>query len=127
MSVKQLWRWQGVNDKGQLEQDVVWADNRLALIITLQHQRIMPLRIKRMGVNAALWKEEQSAEIIHQLATLIHAGLTLSEGLELLAQQHPHRQWQALLRTLAHELEQGVPFSSALVSGRRYFRRSTRR
>lgn len=67
MSVKQLWRWQGVNDKGQLEQDVVWADNRLALIITLQHQRIMPLRIKRMGVNAALWKEEQSAEIIHQL------------------------------------------------------------
>lgn len=116
MSVKQLWRWQGVNDKGQLEQDVVWADNRLALIITLQHQRIMPLRIKRMSVNAALWKEEQSAEIIHQLATLIHAGLTLSEGLELLAQQHPHRQWQALLRTLAHELEQGVPFSSALVS-----------
>ncbi|MES28741.1 type IV pilin biogenesis protein [Salmonella enterica] len=116
MSVKQLWRWQGVNDKGQLEQGVVWVDNRLALIITLQHQRIMPLRIKRMGVNAALWKEEQSAEIIHQLATLIHAGLTLSEGLELLAQQHPHRQWQALLRTLAHELEQGVPFSSALVS-----------
>ncbi|SUG49446.1 type IV pilin biogenesis protein [Salmonella enterica subsp. arizonae] len=83
MTVKQLWRWQGVNDKGQLEQDVVWVDNRLALIITLQHQRIMPLRIKRMGVNAALWKEEQSAEIIHQLATLIHAGLTLSEGLEL--------------------------------------------
>ncbi|MEA7511318.1 type II secretion system F family protein, partial [Salmonella enterica subsp. enterica serovar Virginia] len=116
MSVKQLWRWQGVNDKGQLEQDVVWVDNRLALIITLQHQRIMPLRIKRIGVNAALWKEEQSAEIIHQLATLIHAGLTLSEGLELLAKQHPHRQWQALLRTLAHELEQGVPFSSALVS-----------
>ncbi|HAU8450564.1 TPA: type IV pilin biogenesis protein, partial [Salmonella enterica subsp. enterica serovar Dublin] len=116
MSVKQLWRWQGVNDKGQLEQDVVWVDNRLALIIPLQHQRIMPLRIKRIGVNAALWKEEQSAEIIHQLATLIHAGLTLSEGLELLAKQHPHRQWQALLRTLAHELEQGVPFSSALVS-----------
>lgn len=116
MSVKQLWRWQGVNDKGQLEQDVVWVDNRLALIITLQHQRIMPLRIKRIGVNAALWKEEQSAEIIHQLSTLIHAGLTLSEGLELLAKQHPHRQWQALLRTLAHELEQGVPFSSALVS-----------
>ncbi|SUI04103.1 protein transport protein HofB [Salmonella enterica subsp. indica] len=49
MNVKQLWRWQGVNDKGQLEQDVVWVDNRLALIITLQHQRIMPLRIKRHG------------------------------------------------------------------------------
>lgn len=59
MSVKQLWRWQGVNDKGQLEQDVVWVDNRLALIITLQHQRIMPLRIKRIGVNAALWKKSK--------------------------------------------------------------------
>lgn len=74
MSVKQLWRWQGVNDKGQLEQDVVWVDNRLALIITLQHQRIMPLRIKRIGVNAALWKEEQSAEIIHQLVRSFMPG-----------------------------------------------------
>ncbi|WP_411904945.1 type II secretion system F family protein, partial [Salmonella enterica] len=123
MGVKQTRGWQGGNDKGQLEQDVVLADNGLGLLITVQQQRIMPLGIKRMGVNAALWKEEQSAEIIHQLATLIHAGLTLSEGLELLAKQHPHRQWQALLSTLAHELEQGVPFSSALVSWPQVFPR----
>lgn len=37
MNVKQLWRWQGINDKGQLEQGVTWVDHRLALIITLQH------------------------------------------------------------------------------------------
>ncbi|WP_171922419.1 protein transport protein HofC [Salmonella bongori] len=115
MTVKQLWHWQGIDDKGQPEQGELWVDNRLALVIALQHQRIMPLRLKRLGVNTTLWKEEKSAEIIHQLATLLHAGLTLSEGLELLAEQHPHRQWQALLRTLAYELEQGVPFSSTLL------------
>lgn len=126
MTVKQLWHWQGINDKGQPEQGDLWADNRLALVIALQHQHIMPLRLKRLGVNTTLWKEEKSAEIIHQLATLLHAGLTLSEGLELLAEQHPHRQWQALLRTLARDLEQGVPFPAHCYPGHKYFRRSTR-
>ncbi len=42
-------------------------DNRLALIITRNISALCRF-IKRIGVNAALWKEkEQSAEIIHQL------------------------------------------------------------
>ena len=48
-------------------------------------------------------------------ATLLKAGLTLSEGLALLAEQHPSKQWQALLQSLAHDLEQGIAFSNALL------------
>ncbi|HCY3322556.1 TPA: type II secretion system protein GspE [Escherichia coli] len=57
----------------------------------------------------------QQEEPIHQLATLLKAGLTLSEGLALLAEQHPSKQWQALLQSLAHDLEQGIAFSNALL------------
>lgn len=50
--------------------------------------------------------------MIHQLATLLRAGLNLPDGLRLLAEQHPAQQWQALLHTLAEELEQGVTLSA---------------
>lgn len=114
MSAKQLWRWQGINATGHSEEGALWADDRAALLVALEHQHIMPIRAKRLSVKAAHWRAEQSAEIVHQLATLLKAGLTLSEGLTLLAGQHPSRQWQALLQTLAHNLEQGAPLSSAL-------------
>lgn len=68
-----------------------------------------------IAINSAQWRGDKSAEVIHQLATLLKAGLTLSEGLALLAEQHPSKQWQALLQSLAHDLEQGVAFSNALL------------
>ncbi len=70
---------------------------------------------KRIAINSAQWRGDKSAEVIHQLATLLKAGLTLSEGLALLAEQHPSKQWQALLQSLAHDLEQGIAFSNALL------------
>ncbi|MWE49866.1 protein transport protein HofC [Escherichia coli] len=74
-----------------------------------------PLSLKRIAINSAQWRGDKSAEVIHQLATLLKAGLTLSEGLALLAEQHPSKQWQALLQSLAHDLEQGIAFSNALL------------
>lgn len=70
--------------------------------------------MRKINVQKAHWSSRRSAEVIHQLATLLKAGLTLSEGLALLAGQHPSKQWQALLQTLAHELEQGNALSRAL-------------
>ncbi|GIZ18684.1 protein transport protein HofC [Citrobacter europaeus] len=114
MSAKQLWRWQGINNEGQPLEGVLWADTRPSLMLALEQQRITPLRINRMRVKTSHWSRERSAETIHQLATLLKAGLTLSAGLTLLAEQHPSRQWQALLRTLAHDMEQGISLSTSL-------------
>ncbi len=80
----------------------------------LQHERIIPLALRRCTVRSALWHPRYSGQIIHQLATLLQAGLPLAEGLELLAQQQTGAQWQALLRTLAQDLAQGISLSSAL-------------
>ncbi len=80
----------------------------------LQHERIIPLALRRCPVRSALWHPRYRGQIIHQLATLLQAGLPLAEGLELLAQQQTGAQWQALLRTLAQDLAQGISLSSAL-------------
>ncbi|QMD49465.1 protein transport protein HofC [Citrobacter freundii] len=114
MSAKQLWRWQGINNEGKSLEGTLWADTRPSLMLALEEQQITPLRIKRMRVKTSHWSREKSAETIHQLATLLKAGLTLSTGLALLAEQHPSSQWQALLRTLAYDMEQGITLSTSL-------------
>lgn len=114
MSAKQLWRWQGINNKGTSLEGMLWADTRPSLMLALEKQQITPLRIKRMRVKTSHWSHTRSAETIHQLATLLKAGLTLSTGLALLAEQHPSSQWQALLRTLAYDMEQGITLSTSL-------------
>lgn len=121
MSAKQLWRWQGINNEGEPSEGVLWADTRLLLIQALEQRHITPLRIKRMHVKTSHWSRERSAETIHQLATLLKAGLTLSTGLALLAEQHPSSQWQALLRTLAYDMEQGIPLSTSLAKWQHVF------
>ena len=114
MSAKQLWRWQGINNKGKSLEGTLWADTQPSLMLALEKQQITPLRIKRMRVKTSHWSCTRSAETIHQLATLLKAGLTHSTGLALLAEQHPSSQWQALLRTLAYDMEQGITLSTSL-------------
>lgn len=114
MITKKLWYWQGMNHDGLPGEGTRWAENRLVLMQELEQHQIIPLRMKSLRVKRALWRHDKSTEVIHQLATLLKAGLTLSEGLELLAGQQPSKQWQALLGSLANELEHGTPLSSAL-------------
>ncbi len=38
MSAKQLWRWQGINATGHSEEGALWADDRAALPVALEHQ-----------------------------------------------------------------------------------------
>lgn len=114
MTANRLWYWQGMNHDGQPGEGTVWATNRLMLIKTLEQRHVIPLRVRALPVKRSLWRGDKCAEVIHQLATLLKAGLTLSEGLELLAGQQSSKQWQALLSCLAHELEHGTPLSGAL-------------
>ncbi|SUX75619.1 type IV pilin biogenesis protein [Citrobacter freundii] len=121
MSAKQLWRWQGISNEGNPLEGVLWADTRPSLMLALEQRHITPLRINRMRVKASHWSREKSAETIHQLATLLKAGLTLSASLTLLAEQHPSSQWQALLRTLANDMEQGISLSTSLSQWQQVF------
>ncbi len=54
-------------------------------------------------------------EMFRQLATLLQAGLTLSQSLQMLARQHPVKHWQALLENINDDLSpRDAPFPKAL-------------
>lgn len=114
MPTKKLWRWKGLNLSGEEQEGSLWAADRVTAVSTLQRRQLTPLYLKRCVVKASGWRGELSCQLIHQLATLLQAGLTLSTSLTLLAEQHPSRQWQALLNSLAGELENGVALSVAM-------------
>lgn len=114
MANKQLWQWRGVTPAGATTQGCVWADSKIAVLQRIQQEGVYPLTLKRSPVKKSHWKPQYSSELVQQLATLLQAGLTLSEGLSLLAEQHPSPQWQALLQDLARSLAQGESLSVAL-------------
>lgn len=114
MATKRLWRWRGIDVQGVPCQGTLWKENRPLALQVLQQERIIPLTLRRCSVQNSLWHPRHSGEIIRQLAALLQAGLPLAEGLELLAQQQPNAQWQALLQTLADDLAQGISLSVAL-------------
>lgn len=111
---EKLWSWRGLNVSGEELSGVVWASHRPAVLFELQQRNITVVMLTRQRVNPALWRAQHSCSVISQLATLLQAGLTLSDSLTLLSLQHPIAQWRALLSTLANRLAQGTSLSEGL-------------
>ena len=98
MTANRLWRWQGVDMQGQFCQGTQWNPGRLEVFQALQHERIIPLAIRRCAIKNTLWHPRYGSQVVRQLAVLLQAGLSLAEGLELLAQQQPSAQWLRIWR-----------------------------
>lgn len=113
MAGNQLWRWRALSPQGERQAGALWAPDQQTAWAILHGKALVPLELRRC-VQQTRWQAQHRYDIIHQLATLLQAGLTLSAGLALLAQQHPARQWQALLQSVADDLSAGCAFSDAL-------------
>jgi len=84
--------------------------------IRLQQLRttaLHPLALNR-SLQRPRWQRHHCYDIFRQLATLLQAGLTLSHSLQMLAEQHPLKHWQALLHSLADDLCGGCSFSASM-------------
>lgn len=112
MRNNQLWQWRGLDAAGNSTEGSVRARSRDEVTAALEARRVHLISLKRCAIRTSRWHGAHSCDMIHQLATLLRAGLNLPDGLRLLAEQHPAQQWQALLHTLAEELEQGVTLSA---------------
>ena len=113
MADNQLWRWRALSPQGERQAGALWAPDKQTAWAILHGKALIPLELRRCAQQTR-WQAQHRYDIIHQLATLLQAGLTLSAGLALLAQQHPARQWQALLQSVADDLSAGCAFSDAL-------------
>ncbi|MBL5966586.1 protein transport protein HofC [Lelliottia amnigena] len=113
MAANHLWRWRAMTAEGELQQGTLLAPDRQAALIRLSLKALYPLRLTRSPLRQH-WQSHHCYEVFRQLATLLQAGLTLAYSLQMLAEQHPVKQWQALLNNLADDLSEGCAFSDAL-------------
>jgi len=114
MATKKLWCWRGVSPQGEPRHGTLWSTDRALALQDIQREGIIPLSLKRGAVKVSQWRSPHCSDLMQQLATLLQAGLTLSEGLTLLSEQHPSPQWQALLQDMAVRLAQGSPLSEVM-------------
>ncbi|WP_368525837.1 protein transport protein HofC [Enterobacter asburiae] len=113
MAANQLWRWRALTKEGESQSGTLWATDRTAAFTRLMRSDLHPLALTRCAQRHR-WRPHHCCEMFRQLATLLQAGLTLSHSLQMLAEQHPLKPWQALLQSIADELSEGSPFSESL-------------
>lgn len=113
MAANQLWRWRALTKEGEPRSGTLWATDRNAAFTRLMRSDLHPLALTRCAQRHR-WRPHHCYEMFRQLATLLQAGLTLSHSLQMLAEQHPLKPWQALLQSIADELSEGSPFSESL-------------
>lgn len=96
-----------------MQTGTLWAIDRDAAYTALVLKQLHPLALKRCQQRHR-WQVQHCYDIFRQLATLLQAGLTLSQSLHMLAEQHPLQHWQALLHSLADDLSEGCALSEAM-------------
>lgn len=111
----QLLHWWAIDHQGNPCDGEMLVSHRQQLCHRLLAEGRVLLKAKRRGYYRPRdWRRSQQVLLFQQTAILLRAGLPLSEGLQLLADGHPLKQWRALLHQLRQEIMNGSRFSVAL-------------
>lgn len=110
-----LWFWKAVDRHGALKQGTMLASQLASLLSEMDRQQLMLLSARRCRKTLRLrWLTSDKIECIRQIALLLQAGITLSDALTLIAEQHPRPAWSALLQNIACRIGSGASFAEAL-------------
>lgn len=115
MAEMSLWRWKAVDKQGMLKQGLMLLNGKSTLALQLaEHQLLLVSAKKHRGILLFRAAMPHRIEFIKQVAVLLKAGITLSDALALIADQHPKPEWSALLQNIKNQVAKGVPFAEAL-------------
>ena len=121
-----VFRWQGINPRGETLQGEMEATTREAVILRLQRQRIRPVpnRIREKGKGLereikipGLGGKVTAKDVMiftRQLATMIDAGLPIVQGLDILAQQTTNKVFATVVKQVKQEVESGSTLAESL-------------
>ena len=110
-----LWRWKAIDNKGVLKKGLMLINGYSALRQRLTAQQLLLVSAHRdWGKLLSGWSMLHKIELIKQVAVLLQAGITLTDALSLMAEQHPRSEWVALLQDLKNQVVRGTPFAEAL-------------
>ncbi|WP_017348309.1 protein transport protein HofC [Pantoea sp. A4] len=110
-----LYHWQAADCRGALQCGTLLAATRHEVLQRLAGQDLLPVKLQRKkSWRKQEWQGVKRIDVMRQLATLLKAGLPLSQALTLLSEGEKHPGWQALLQDLRLRILAGMPFSEAL-------------
>lgn len=124
-----IFLWQAVGVTGRRQWGLMSATDEAALVerldqrgLTLEHHRRLPDWIRALLKSPAQrLRGHEVSDFLHQLATLVSAGVPMVQGLRLVASDADARRLGPVIDWLANEVQSGTPLSSALAMQPRVF------
>lgn len=115
MADRQLFRWQALDEEGKMTRGAFFCHSRQEVMDLLVAKNYQPFWLSSgRRYRARDWKWQHKTSFYRQLATLLKAGLTLSDSLNLIADGHAEAGWCALLVHIRQRVSEGMPFSDVL-------------
>jgi len=118
--------WQGKDKRGQTRKGEISALSLSEAKNLLRRQGISANKVKKLakplfGSGAAKITAADISVTSRQIATMLSAGVTLIQSLEMIAQGHAKVSMRKLLGEITEEVKAGNPLSSALRKHPNYF------
>ena len=117
--------WQGSDKAGASRKGEIRAKNSVAAKNMLRGQGISAKRVKKKTTSIlkrkAKIKPADISIMSRQLATMLSAGVSLIQSLDMIAQGHANPTMRKLLDEISSEVKAGTPLSTALRKHPDYF------
>jgi type IV pilus assembly protein PilC len=112
--------WKGKSRGGKVQEGVIVADSKEAVVSMLRRQQIIVTAVTEKGKEFALpkfgsgVKKKELAIFARQFSVMIDAGLPLVQCLEILGNQQGNRTFQKVLFQVRQDIEAGSSLADAL-------------
>ena len=112
--------WKGRTRTGRVQEGVLVAENKDAVIAALRRQQIIVTAVTEKGKEFAVPKlgggigRKEIAIFTRQFSVMIDAGLPLVQCLEILGNQQENRTFQKILFQVRQDVESGSTLADAL-------------
>ncbi|WP_414828230.1 type II secretion system F family protein [Alteromonas sp. H39] len=117
--------WQGADKSGAARKGEIRAKNPVAAKNMLRGQGISAKRVRKKTTSIlkrkAKIKPADISIMSRQLATMLSAGVSLIQSLDMIAQGHANPTMRKLLDEISNEVKAGTPLSTALRKHPDYF------
>jgi type IV pilus assembly protein PilC len=112
--------WKGKGKGGKIQQGVIAAENKEAVVAMLRKQQVLVTAVTEKGKEIALpkfgggVKQKEIAIFTRQFSVMIDAGLPLVQCLEILGSQQKNRMFQKVLFEVRQDVESGSTLADSL-------------
>jgi type IV pilus assembly protein PilC len=112
--------WKGKGKGGKIQQGVMAAENKEAVVAMLRRQQVLVTAVTEKGKEIALpkfgggVKQKEIAIFTRQFSVMIDAGLPLVQCLEILGSQQKNRVFQKVLFEVRQDVESGSTLADSL-------------